>query len=425
MIGPLARSAPGPRTWGKRMRFTTRRIEDLVCPAGKKDILKFDDEQRGLGVRVTELAQKGSLARKSYLAQYLLGRIKRRVPLGSCAAISLAAAREAARAILGDVAKGRDPAAERKAAAHEVKRKAAEEVLTLDVLAGEWRTLRLADKRERYATEAVRAIRYAFKDHLRAPAADLTRHTVLRVLDNLGRDGKTAMASRTAAYGRSCYQWAVKRGSLAINPFMGLSLAATVKRERVLTDDELAAVWKAAAGPGPFNAIVRMLILTGQRRGEVAGMTWDEFAPSTWTIPGVRTKNGVAHIVPLSPQAQAILRVCPQLDESGLVFPGLKGPFNGFGKAKGALDRASGVKDWRLHDLRRTVATGLQRLGVRLEVTEAVLNHVSGSRAGIVGVYQRHDWAEEKRAALNAWGEQVDAIIEGREATGKVTAFRR
>ena len=407
------------------MKLTTRRIEDLKCPVGKKDALQFDDEQRGLGVRMTASARKGSLLGKSYLAQYTLRGIKRRVPLGSCSAISLAAAREAVRAILGDVAKGRDPAAERKAAAHEVKRKAADEALTLETLTGEWRTLRLADKRERYATEAVRAIRYAFKDHLRAPAADLTRHTVLRVLDNLGRDGKTAMASRTAAYGRSCYQWAVKRGSLAINPFMGLSLAAAVKRERVLTDDELAAVWKAAAGPGPFKAIVRMLILTGQRRGEVAGMTWDELAPSTWIIPGARTKNGAAHLVPLSPQAQALLRVCPQLDDSALVFPGLKGPFNGFGKAKGTLDSASGVKDWRLHDLRRTVATGLQRLGVRLEVTEAVLNHVGGSRAGIVGVYQRHDWAEEKRAALSAWGERVDAIVEDREATGKVTAFRR
>jgi integrase len=362
---------------------------------------------------------------KAFLAQYRHAREKRRIPLGSCSAISLASARDAVRSILGDVAKGRDPAAERKAAALEVLRKAADEALTLEVLTGQWRTLRLADKRERYATEAVRAIRYAFRDQLRAPAADLARHTVLRVLDNLGKDGKTAMASRTAAYGRTCYQWAVKRGSLAVNPFMGLSLAAAVKRERVLTDDELAAVWKAAAGPGPFNAIVRMLILTGQRRGEVAGMTWDELAPSTWTIPGVRTKNGVAHFVPLSPQAQAILRVCPQLDDSALVFPGLRGPFNGFGKAKGALDRAGGVNDWRLHDLRRTVATGLQRLGVRLEVTEAVLNHVSGSRGGIVGVYQRHDWADEKRAALNAWGEHVDAIVEGREAIGKVTAFRR
>ena len=284
------------------MKLTTRRIEDLVCPAGKKDALQFDDEQRGLGVRMTESARKGSLAGKSYLAQYTLRGAKRRIPLGSCAAISLAAAREAVRAILGDVAKGRDPAVERKEAA----RQASSQALTLEALLEQWRALKLADRRERYAAETVRALKYAFPKHLRAPAGDLDRAAVLRVLDALARDGKTAMARSTASYGRACYGWAVKRGSLSVNPFMGLSLAADMKRERVLTNEELRAIWLATAGPGPFNAIVRMLVLTGQRRGEVAGMTWDELAPdlSTWTIPGDRAKNGVAHIVPLSPQAR-------------------------------------------------------------------------------------------------------------------------
>ena len=107
------------------------------------------------------------------------------------------------------------------------------------------------------------------------------------------------------------------------------------------------------------------------------------------------------------------------------MFPGLRGAFSGFSKAKAALDKASGVKDWRLHDLRRTMATGLQRLGVRLEVTEAVLNHVAGSRAGIVGVYQRHNWADEKRAALNAWGAHVAALVERREAARNVVSLAR
>ena len=160
-------------------------------------------------------------------------------------------------------------------------------------------------------------------------------------------------------------------------------------------------------------------------------MTWDEVAPdlSTWTIPGDRAKNGVAHFVPLPVQVQAILRKAPRIefdapgksDHPTLVFPGQRGPFNGFSKAKETLDKNSGVKDWRLHDLRRTMATGLQRLGVRLEVTEAVLNHIAGGRAGIVGVYQRHTWSDEMRAALNGWGERVAAIIAGREAEDNVT----
>jgi integrase len=109
-----------------------------------------------------------------------------------------------------------------------------------------------------------------------------------------------------------------------------------------------------------------------------------------------------------------------------LVFPGERGtPFSGWSKAKSALDIASGVSGWWLHDLRRTLATGLQRLGVRLEVTEAVLNHLSGSRAGVVGIYQRHDWAEEKRAALDAWSVHLLAAAEGRLPAGKVLPFSR
>jgi integrase len=194
----------------------------------------------------------------------------------------------------------------------------------------------------------------------------------------------------------------------------------------VLTDDELRSVWRATEGPGSFNAIVRALLLTGQRREEVAAMTWDDVAAdlSAWTIPGTRAKNGVAHLVPLSSQAQTILRAAPHIEGNDLVFPGLRGPFNGFSKAKEALDKASGVNNWRLHDLRRSLATGLQKLGVRLEVTEAVLNHVSGSRAGVVGLYQRHNWADEKRAALNAWGAHVAALIEGREAACNVTPLK-
>ena len=393
------------------MRLTERNIETLACPAGRRDKMVFDDKQAGLGVRVT------ASGRKSFLAQYTLAGTKRRIALGSCAAISLAHARDAARAIMGDVAKGRDPALERKRAAAEARRTEAHEALTFDALLEQWAALRLAHRRRSYAAEAIRALRFAFAKQLSLPAADLDRPSVVRVLDGLAKSGKIAMACRTAAYGRTCYQWAVKRGALEANPFMNVPLSPVAKRDRVLSDAELAAIWKAANGPGSFDAIVRMLILTGQRRGEVAGMAWDELDDdlSAWTIPASRAKNGAAHVVPLSLQAQEFLRATPRQEGSRFVFPGFRGPFNGFGKAKAALDARSGVAAWRLHDLRRTVATGLQRLAVRLEVTEAVLNHVSGSRAGIVGVYQRYDYADEKRAALAAWGERVVAIVEDRE----------
>ena len=235
------------------MKLTQRRIDDFECPAGKKDALVFDDEQRGLGVRVT----KGG--GKTYLAQYTIAGSKRRIPLGSCSAISLAAAREAVQAILGDVAKGRDPAVERKRAVHEAKEKAEAEALTLGLLIDRWEAGHLAGKRSGYAAEATRALRFAFKKHLTSPAANLTPKAVKAMLNAIVDDGKKATARLTGAYGRACYGWAIGKDLLVENPFAGLKLVAVASRERVLSDEELVAVWGATKGPGAYNAIVRML----------------------------------------------------------------------------------------------------------------------------------------------------------------------
>jgi integrase len=371
---------------------------------------------------------------RSFIAQYTLHGVKRRVPLGSCAALPLAKAREAAAAVMGDVAKGRNPAAERKEAT--AKAKHARNRLTLGSLIDAWQRLHLSKRRSRYSAEATRALRSAFQRYLERAAEDLDRATVVRVLDALrGSAGKASkqrggevMATRTAAYGRAAFEWAVRRGSLSINPFDKLPMpSAAPTRERVLSDDDLASVLKAASETSaPYGHIVRMLALTGQRRDEVASMTWAEVSAdlSTWTLPGTRTKNGAPHMVPLNKSAQELLRtLLPDTAEASkrqiearqksgaLVFPsGSATAFSAWSKFKARLDKASGVDGWRLHDLRRTLATGFQRLGIRLEVTEAVLNHISGSRSGIVGVYQRHNWESEKRAALDAWANHISNI---------------
>jgi integrase len=446
------------------MKLTERKIEDLTVESGGKDRLVFDDAQRGLAVRVT--ASGG----RTYLCQYTLYGQKWRVPLGACSAVSLAKAREAAAAVMGDVAKGRNPVAERKEAAAAERARRARDRLTLRALIEDWHRLHLAGRRPRYAQEAVRALHYAFPDTLDDAAEDLDRATVVRALDALARRRArksggavkpkgNAITGRTAAYGRAAFAWAVKRGMVNTNPFADLPVPkAVAKRERVLGDDEIAEIWRAAAEAGqPYGSIIRMLLLTGQRRGEVAGMAWAEISAdlTTWTMPGERTKNGMPHVVPLSGSARGLLRtmlpkeateaaraVAERRAGGALAFPGLLGtPFAGWSKAKTALDksivdaRAKAVAEagstpptlmlWSVHDLRRTVATGLQRLGVRLEVTEAVLNHISGSRGGIVGVYQRHDWAAEKQAALDSWAAHVLTVTEQRTPTDNVVKLAR
>jgi integrase len=396
------------------MKLTIRRIRELDCTKGR-DRLVFDDEQRGLAVRVT------STGTKSYLVQYSIGGRKRRIPLGSCDAVSLADARLVAQGIMGMVAHGRDPALERKAQAQALASSP-----TLGALVEQWQAIHLKDKRQSYAREAVRAIRYTFASLLKRPVAAIDRAAILQIIDR----NKPIAATRAVSYAASCCQWAKKRGKIATNPFADLPKAPDGNRERVLSDEEIAKIWAATATPGAYNGIVRLLLVTGQRRNEVAGLMWgDELDAdlTTWTLPATRAKNNATHVVPLSPLAKRTIieySALPAAHTSDRLFPGTDtgGPFGNFARPKAVLDKASGVTDWTLHDLRRTVATNLQRLGVRLEATEAVLNHISGTRGGIAGVYQRHDWADEKRAALGAWGERLTAIVEGRSAAADKVA---
>jgi integrase len=248
---------------------------------------------------------------------------------------------------------------------------------------------------------------------------DITDADIIYMLDQVSRHAPIA-ANRLHAVLSALFGWAKDKRLVASNPCTGLRRPAEeVARDRVLTDKELRAVWLAAGKLGhPYTGIVRLLILTGQRRKEIADLRWSEIDLEERAIhlSGARTKNGRAHDVPLSPMALAIIAGLPRLVEADFGFTVRRKPTTGFSRMKERLDEKSGVTAWTLHDIRRTVASGLQRLGVRLEVTEAVLNHHSGSMAGIVGVYQRHDYADEKRDALTRWADHVDALVSGRKA---------
>jgi integrase len=248
---------------------------------------------------------------------------------------------------------------------------------------------------------------------------DITDTDIIEVLDRVSGYAPI-LANRLHAVLSALFTWARKKRLVAANPCADLDRPSEERsRDRVLDDQELRRVWLAAGELGhPYTGIVRLLILTGQRRNEIADLRWSEIdlEERVLHLPKERTKNGRAHDVPLSASALAVVAGLPRLVDADLVFTIKRKPITGFSRMKERLDEASGVTDWTIHDLRRTVASGLQRLGVRLEVTEAVLNHRSGSTAGIVGVYQRHDYASEKRDALQRWADYVDALVSGQKA---------
>ncbi|MFD2498581.1 tyrosine-type recombinase/integrase [Rhizorhabdus histidinilytica] len=245
------------------------------------------------------------------------------------------------------------------------------------------------------------------------------------VLDRL--PPKQAALKRNAfAVLRRLFSWAVGRGDIERSPFEGMEVPPPVPaRDRVLTDEEIAIIWSAAADAGSlFGPIVRLLLATGQRREEVTQMDWAEVKRSEalWRLPKERAKNNVAHVVPLNELAIQVLdRVArgEKWPRSGAVFmTNGKGPFTAHARGKKRIDKRAEVlakkplAPWRLHDLRRTMATNFQRLGIRFEVTESALNHVGVSRVGVAAVYQRHDWLDEKIDAFTAWAAHLEAVFE-------------
>ena len=212
---------------------------------------------------------------------------------------------------------------------------------------------------------------------------------------------------------KTFFRWCVGRAVIDFSPVEGISSPyREVSRDRVLTDQELAAVILAARRmPPPYGRIVEFLALTGQRREEVAQLKWDELdeKTSTWTIPGSRTKNRKAHIVHLAEPAWKVIEAC---SGEPYVFGTMTGKrYQQFGRGKRAIDELCGVAGWRLHDLRRTIVSGMARLGVPPHVADKILNHQAGTISGVAAVYQRHDFLTERKEALDRWGRHVEQIV--------------
>lgn len=432
-----------------------------------KDRVIWDAELARFGLRVTPAGKR------IYIIQYRakpapgVPSTTRKVTIGEHDGNlwNVTKARSAARKVLGAVDVGGDPVAERiaRAEADRLAKTEAADQAARDAAEAEARKRdRFELVMERYAAAALAGKKSGpeMARHLRRgpvvawegrQIGAIRRRDVTELMDEIRRRSP-ATARLTYAALRGLFGWCIEREIVEHSPCDHVKAPPRpAARDRVLSADELRAVWQGADALGqPFGPIVKLLMLTGQREAEVAGMTWAELDldAATWIIPKGRTKNAREHAVDLSPEAVAILKAVP--NTGGFLFPARNAPARkharpegeraarpvaGFSAAKRILggDVTRKTKDrlptaelapWRFHDLRRTVATGLAEMRFRPEVIERVLNHASGVTGGLVGVYQRWDYREERKAALDAWGRRVGAIVSGEPLPSNVHTLR-
>ncbi len=399
---------------------------------GSSRDVRWDAAMPGFGLRVYPSG------RKSFVLSYRNGGGRKRlIVLGAYGLdFTLDQAHDKATRERGKLVDGADPLADRQR-----ERITAEAGDTFEIVAESFIERYVKpNKRPRPAAEDERIINRDLipKWGTRKPE-DISRRDVIELLDGITDRGSPVQANRVLAVVRKLFGWCVERAILDVSPVVGVKAPTKeIKRDRVLDDNDLRLVWKAADKLGwPFGPAIQLLVLTGQRRGEVAGMKWayldlDGDAP-TWTLPREATKADRAHTVPLSPQVVAIIEGLPRGDSVFLFDTGRcdgDTPIKGFSYTKRDLDAGitklaekdgtSPLTPWTLHDIRRSAASGMAALNVPPHILSRVLNHAAGAAEGITAIYNRHSYAEEQRHALNSWGAHIERIVAGKEAANVV-----
>jgi integrase len=388
------------------MKFTLGSIRDIGLPKGKKDHIEFDDDVPGFGLRIRE---GGS---RSWIYQYRIGSKQRRMVLGNAKSVPLILARKNAGELEARVRLGEDPAGEKERARVEAGN-------TFGAFVAQYLEARKSEWRKRSAEQVRRHLLSHAKPLHSMPIASVSQANIAKLLNDVATNSGAVTANRVRASVAAMLSWLMREG---IHLPAGNVAANTNKREersrdRILSDGELKQIWNACRGDD-YGAVIKLLALTGQRFSEIAGLQFDEMHDDQIILPGERTKNGRAHIIPLSEPARAILAGFPRTERKHVFGRDDTFGFRGRGAAKASLDqRVAGkpIADWTPHDLRRTVATRMAELGVQPHVIEAVLNHASG-KSTVAGIYNRHSYDKGKREALNLWAEHVTALIEGRKA---------
>lgn len=403
------------------MKLSAKSATGLQLPTGKRDHIAFDDAVPGFGLRLRE---GGS---RTWVYQYQLGRKQRRVVIGKATAITAEKARALASDLHARVRLGRDPAAEREVSTAEAQN-------TFGKLAQRYLEFQETNLRARSFTEVKRHLETYAKPLHRLPAGSIDRRTIADRLNSIAKDSGAVTTNRVRASLSAMFGWAMREGLATSNPVIDTNKREEKSRDRVLSNAEIRAIWSALDQDDDYAAIIKLLLLTGQRANEMAGLRWFEVLDDMIDLPAERTKNGKPHFVPLSTPARAILTSWPRRRTADgkpreLVFGIGDGPFSGWSKSKERLDariREAGheLSHWTPHDLRRTFVTKLaDELKVLPHVIEATINHISGHKGGVAGIYNKATYLAERKQALELWGAHVIAIVEGHE--NNITPLRR
>jgi integrase len=400
------------------MKLTKINIAKVTVPHGKSETIEFDDTVPGWGLRL----RAGGSA--TWIFQYRQGAKQRRISLGSAAAITAQNARERATELHARVRLGEDPAGQK----IESRSRAVE---TFGSVVRPFLEHKKAALKPRTYVEVERHLLDNAKRLHGLQIDAIDRRTVAALLTELATGKSATVANHVRASLSAFYSWAMRQGLADANPVVGTGRAvANSSRDRVLTDDELRSIW-AALGNDHYGDVVKLLALTGQRRDEIGSLRWQEFDfhKAVISLPAERTKNGKPHDIPLSPTALTIIKNQPRLAGREYVFGIGANGYSGWSKSKEMLDQriadnGTSLPAWRLHDLRRSVSTRMHDdLGIPPHIVEAVLNHISGHRAGVAGTYNRAVYVKEKTIALARWAEHLLAIVGGERS--KVVAISK
>jgi integrase len=394
------------------MKLDAKTVAALTLPPGKTDVIYFDDAMPGFGFRLR--AGAGGKLLRSWIIQYKRAGASRRLLLGSAAVLSAEQARTMARKALGRVANGEDPQADR------VDRRG-KDLLTMRSQVTEFLAVKESEVAKRTFSELKRYLtdpRYFGGLHKLAIDTITRRDIAARVVVIMRECGRPTAARARGALG-SFFAWCMRMGLCESNPTIGsVAPAENGGRDRVLSDDELARIWSGCADDD-HGRIIKLLISTGCRRSEIGDLAWSEFddpeQPTIWTLPASRSKNGRAHTLPVTPTMRRIIAGVPRLASRDQLFGTRSHGFTRWAAAKLELDARCGLVNWVVHDIRRSVASRLGDLNTPPHIIEQILNHQSGHRRGVAGIYNRSVYANEVRAALLMWEDHIRALVDGGE----------